>query len=545
MVTTQSFCLIDEPWIPILRLDGRFERVGIRVVLTEAARIRQLAATNPMDNVALLRFLLAVLYWCEENPPQKVPGGRFPSDWFSKLDDNKDCFNLLGDGKRFYQEKNILDDLLKAKQKTWDDNRKKAKSNKAPKRERPTSLDRDDYRPIGDLLVEFPTETKIAHLRHVRDKQYGLCPACCALGIIRFSTFANAYGGGRYTAAVNGPTPTYVLAVGATLLDSLMLNWPTDVSPACGQPGWLSNKAPASSQLNALVVFSWRSRTLWLGDCGGADEICSYCGERVRLIRELAFSGNWKPPFMGGGKQKKFWDCDPHLVLEQPSAKDGRPEDDPPADDETAEGPKSRKTKSPATIGFPPPGASCAAHSRFWRRALLALSAKPPDPQHGSRQPIVVAGPAANKGLYQDATSLALHQPSADDVPDLAGQSKSVESLLGALRSATLNPKRKHPERKAALDALSSSLEAKLRGAWNGGNFDAKSYERLLQCVTETVVSSTTPGSPLRRREALHNAREAARRVIEQATQSKTTPDAAAPPRSANKKRSSRKETKA
>ncbi|MCW5775613.1 MAG: type I-E CRISPR-associated protein Cse1/CasA [Phycisphaeraceae bacterium] len=52
-----AFNLVTEPWIPVLRCNGRAERVGIRAALAEAGSIRQIAASNPMDNVALLRFL--------------------------------------------------------------------------------------------------------------------------------------------------------------------------------------------------------------------------------------------------------------------------------------------------------------------------------------------------------------------------------------------------------------------------------------------------------------------------------------------------------
>lgn len=60
-----SYNLLDEAWIPVLYRDGRWERVGIRKALEDAGRIREVAASNPMDNVALLRFLLAVLQWCK------------------------------------------------------------------------------------------------------------------------------------------------------------------------------------------------------------------------------------------------------------------------------------------------------------------------------------------------------------------------------------------------------------------------------------------------------------------------------------------------
>ena len=48
-----TFNLLDEPWIPVLYADGRAERVGIRTALTNARAIRQIAASNPMDRVAL------------------------------------------------------------------------------------------------------------------------------------------------------------------------------------------------------------------------------------------------------------------------------------------------------------------------------------------------------------------------------------------------------------------------------------------------------------------------------------------------------------
>jgi hypothetical protein len=72
-----NYNLLVKPWIPILRIHGKPDRVGIRTALIEAGRIRQIAASNPMDNVALLRFLLAVLQWCKPTGARKSrPGSR-------------------------------------------------------------------------------------------------------------------------------------------------------------------------------------------------------------------------------------------------------------------------------------------------------------------------------------------------------------------------------------------------------------------------------------------------------------------------------------
>ncbi len=44
-----QFNLLDEAWIPVLYADGRVARVGIKQALADAGRIREIAASNPMD----------------------------------------------------------------------------------------------------------------------------------------------------------------------------------------------------------------------------------------------------------------------------------------------------------------------------------------------------------------------------------------------------------------------------------------------------------------------------------------------------------------
>jgi CRISPR type I-E-associated protein CasA/Cse1 len=237
-VTQGAYNLLEEKWIPVHYGNGKTDRVGICQALTDARKIRQIAASNPMDRVSLLRFLLAVLMWCKEDAKSSLAaleekGADIPENWLDKLkeNENKAKFNLLGDGGRFYQ-----DESLKCKKS----------------------------RPIGDLLVEFPTETKIAHFRHVRDKEYGLCPACCAMGIVRFCAFAN-YAGKGYTSGVNGPAPAYAVMHGSTLLQTLCFNCPLDAK-LHRQPPWLCDMQPKAAELDAVTVFAWRSRRLWLND---------------------------------------------------------------------------------------------------------------------------------------------------------------------------------------------------------------------------------------------------------------------------------------
>jgi len=532
-----NYNLLVEPWIPVLENNGKAHRVAIKYALAQAGRIRQIAASNPMDNVALLRFLLAVLQWCkpsladrERNALEGADG--IPNDWVNaKLgtdDQPNAALDLLGTAHRFYQDPRLLTELVKAKQNQWDNSQKKRKKQAPSNTPRPTELAEDDYRPVGDLLQEFPTETKVAHFRHVHDGQYGLCPACCAIGIVRFCTFANAYGGGRYTSAVNGPTPAYVISQGTTLLQTLLLNSPGDAAMK-RKPPWLFDQTPAEADLDIVTVFAWRSRRLWLGDCGSSDEPCSYCGQPDRLIKRLAFAGNWKPPFQARGTQKKFWDQDPHLILEEVSGNKSEADDD----SERTDGDKDHETKATGegaagkrktvtTLGFPAPGSPAAAHARFWRRALSArLARREGQAYHATPLTISIAGPAANKGLYQDAAAILLPgvPPNASDhARDVLGLIRSAtQKLIGVLRQSTPNPDAQHPNRRAALDTLSPSLEARLREEFDQWLRSPLSptedtspvvdvwRDQLtvrLRRVVEAVVATATPGSPLRQREA-------------------------------------------
>jgi len=497
-----DFNLVTQPWIPVLWNDGTTSRVGIWDALTVSGSIRGVAASNPMDNVSLFRFLLAVLQWCkpsltEEERASLEGAAGIPKEWLAKLRDGKESFYLLGEGERFYQDPGVQG---------------------------------TNNRPVGDLLVEFPTETKIAHFRHVRDGQYGFCPACCALGLVRFCAFANAYGGGRYTSAVNGPAPAYRIAQGRALVESLCLHWPYNRA-ARRQAPWLDQEAPDAARLDVVTVMAWRSRRLWLGDERGDAADCAYCGETGRAIRRLAFTGNWPSPFEAQEDQKRFWIEDPHVVMEETASAGTR------GGKRDALRTAGQPQRPVTALGFPAPGLAAAVHARFWRRVQLASG--PERAGRGVREGssrVYVGGAVVNKGLYQDASSLTL----AGQVDDSAMaalwmQSAAVRELMGILHRSTPNPKREHPNRRAALDAHSPSMEALLRRDFDSWCSDAPGradaprdasvpcQHRLRAAIGPTlraVVRATTAGSPLRRRAAVASAVEALDRALARLSES-------------------------
>jgi CRISPR type I-E-associated protein CasA/Cse1 len=269
-----TYNLLDEKWIPVLYRDGKWDRVGIRKALEDAGRIRQIAASNPMDRVAILRFLLAVLYWCKGNPPEKAnadSSNSFPSDWFSKLDDNKDCFNLLGEGKRFHQDRRA-----------------------------------QRCRGVTDLLQEIPTGNNFWHFRHSTDQVDGLCPACCATGLLRLPLFSVS-GLPNLKAGINGTPPVYIVPWGMSLLETLLANWVPSMllgEPAWAQPGIRPTPGQDVPLLTGLTLLS---RRVWLHEPSEPPGLCIGCGAReTALIRTCEFQ-------TAGEQKNDLWD-DPHVV---------------------------------------------------------------------------------------------------------------------------------------------------------------------------------------------------------------------------------------
>jgi len=283
-----TFNLLDEKWIPVLYADGRVERVGIRTALTDARAIRQIAASNPMDNVALLRFLLALLYWCKGNPPEEgrtTPGDQFPADWFSKLDANKDCFDLLGETKRFYQ-----DDACKG-----------------IKAEHTTNY----------LIHEVPSGTNKWHFRHSTDKMNGLCPACCATGLIRLPVFATSGGKGMTrdsgkSPGINAKPPLYFLHVGTSLAATLRLSW-TNRNLRMGTPEWETPhlQLPKGGEVPLMTGLTWLPRRVWLDNPEEHTSACISCGRQERVIRHCVFDGKGSTKTEG-----RIWH-DPHVIYAQ------------------------------------------------------------------------------------------------------------------------------------------------------------------------------------------------------------------------------------
>lgn len=317
--------LLEEKWIPVLWSDGKASRVGIRDALTQAGRVRRIAAPNPMDNLSLLRFLVAVLHWCKtrvdkEDLDRVHSEQAVPRDWLNKLDENICCFELLGDGRRFYQVS--------------------SQAGQTPNRR------------VSDLFAYLPAATEINHFRHVRDQVVALCPACCAVGLVRLPACAMQGGQGK-SPSINNAPPIYLVAVGDTLLDTLLLNWPPGTSPN-DRPDWdTTTPGKNKGQVGILEGFTWQPRAIWIGPSAlDSERVCARCGVSGLLFSQLVFKK---------GRARKgdtrLW-RDPHI------GRDGTQGHDP-GGDESGEKDRALRGGDPLKYSF--------REAMLWRREARAV----------------------------------------------------------------------------------------------------------------------------------------------------------------------------
>ena len=490
-----SYNLLDEPWIPVLGTNGKPCRKGIRDALTQAGRIRQIAASNPMDNVALLRLLIAVLHWCKPNADEEEiaklqrPGATaLPEEWLTKLDCESARFDLLGTDAGFYQN-----------HKAWTEVEQKTKTGKAK-----AGGDQAGVRPVTDLLQELPSGTNTAHFRHTRDMRDGLCPACCAIGLVRLPAFATSGKHGKERqkpAGINGPTPVYGVTSGASLLDTLLLNWPLD-GVGDDEPSWGATE-PTKSNLGPLRAFTWQPRTVWLErpEAEQPEGTCCSCGRRSHLIYRIAFLPGWDRPF-----KNRPWPDDPHVLsIHRPPAKEkGQPKTEP--------------------VAFPGPLRGAQAHAASWRQTYraslqrLAAATGQADPTA-----IVCSGPAANKALYQDAATQSWQFPplgvGKDQVDSALQELDWLDRLrLGPmlLNALPVRNAKQRPEVKSTVSDAAAGTERLLRKRFEelfralGGEDPDEAVRRWRKGVRtdcerklKEACAAIVVGSPLRLREAM------------------------------------------
>lgn len=104
MTKRSTFNLVTDPWLPVIPAAGPPREVSLLEALTRAHEIKHLALAHPLEHVAALRLLLAVLY-CVVPPSTDLTGlqrlyrdGRLPADAIAAyLEEHRQRFDLEGE----------------------------------------------------------------------------------------------------------------------------------------------------------------------------------------------------------------------------------------------------------------------------------------------------------------------------------------------------------------------------------------------------------------------------------------------------------------
>jgi len=117
--------LTTDPWIPVVRCDGRPDLVSLRQAFAEGRQIADLSV-RPHERIALLRLLICVAQAALDGPEDEDAWGacldQIPARVSDYLDRWHDAFELLGNGPRFLQVQGLRSDRKNSKEAEDEDN---------------------------------------------------------------------------------------------------------------------------------------------------------------------------------------------------------------------------------------------------------------------------------------------------------------------------------------------------------------------------------------------------------------------------------------
>jgi len=293
-----------EPWIGVVRPDGRVEQLGIGACLEQAHLLAGLYDPSPLVVAGIHRLLAAILQF------MYAPAG---------LDDVRTCLKrgcfIRSSLTNFQDEYGDRFDLFSVEQPFL-------QTNDVPPVWRKGDI---EAKSVGYLFPEEPTATNVVHFRHRYDDGHQFCPACAAAGLVTIPAFATS-GGAGIKPSINGVPPLYVLPSGPTLFRSLALSllapaylpsdeWGDDDD----MPWWLSdNRVPRAGRVQSVgyvqgLTFPARRVRLYPSDRVGT---CSRCGRSgSSFVRTMLFEMGLERP-----KDAPFW-RDPFAAYTQKQPK--------------------------------------------------------------------------------------------------------------------------------------------------------------------------------------------------------------------------------
>ncbi len=279
MRSSWRYDLLHEGWISCVDKAGQFCELGILEVLKRAHELAEIIDSSPLVVAAIVRLFEAVLL---ESLPLKDEDdwvdlwaeGRFSADLLAAVEGA--CtgrMDLFDESQPFFQSCDIS--------ATGSDETTKS---------------------VGSLFPEVVTGTAVTHYTHGSEDAHAFCEACCAKGLVSLPAFATS-GGQGIRPSINGVPPLYVLPMGGTLFETLLLNYvlpdnrPKNASHPDAGPFWRSDGIAAhkDERLSAgfMESLTWPARRVRLLEPHRSG-FCSRCGRPTEQITErVVFMQGW------------------------------------------------------------------------------------------------------------------------------------------------------------------------------------------------------------------------------------------------------------
>ena len=196
-----GFDVLNEPWIPVIALDGTSRELGILGVLSEADRLSEVVCESPLETYAVQRFLIAFLMDAYRLPHASDRKRLFESGCFDASVISKYVELCRAEGVTF----DLFDEKRPFYQAAFDER-----------------YDSDaKLKPSANLFHAVPSGNSPVHFEHS-----GRCdcsPAQAFRALLTAQIFATAMAQG-YPSSVNDTPCWYVLVKGKTLFETLCLS---------------------------------------------------------------------------------------------------------------------------------------------------------------------------------------------------------------------------------------------------------------------------------------------------------------------------------
>jgi CRISPR system Cascade subunit CasA len=238
-----SFNVLTEPWLPVVKMDGTRQELGILDCLEHAHEFKEIRVHAPIVEFGLYRLLTAfvldtlIVFDCcpkvSLDLKQILREGRFDMEMIRKYADScGDVFDLFHTDRPFLQTK-MGDESLKA---------------------------------LAGMFPAVPSGTNANLWHHKHEDDFSVSGPEAARLLTTIAPFMTS-GGAGLSPSINGAPALYTLPAGDNIFETLVQNIPCrDQGQGNGKIAWRNDRCPGGERSQATLVetFTWRPRQIQL-----------------------------------------------------------------------------------------------------------------------------------------------------------------------------------------------------------------------------------------------------------------------------------------